>query len=110
MISRERWNVWKRTHPMRQILFVLGWLLILLAPIIGLLPGPGGIFVLAAGVALVLETSVWAKRLYVRFRKRWPRAFHLVDRMLRRARARRQAALKARESATPGSTPAIAPD
>ena len=58
---------------MRHMLFAIGWLLILLAPIVGLLPGPGGVFLVAAGLALVLETSPWAKRLYVRFKRRWPR-------------------------------------
>jgi hypothetical protein len=75
---------------MQHVLFVLGWLLILLSPIVGLLPGPGGIFVLAAGFALVLETSIWAKRAYVRFKRSWPRAGALIDRALRRASARRR--------------------
>ncbi len=75
---------------MRQVLFVLGWLLILAAPIVGLLPGPGGIVLLAAGFTLVLETSMWAKRAYVRFKRRWPRVGDLIDRTLRRASARRR--------------------
>ena len=75
---------------MRQILFVLGWTLILAAPVIGLLPGPGGIVVLAAGFALVLETSPWAKRTYVRAKRRWPRLGQLIDRILRRGSARRR--------------------
>ncbi len=90
MTWRERWQVWKKTHPMRQLLFGLGWLLILASPIVGLLPGPGGIFVLAAGFALVLETSAWAKRAYVRFKRRWPRAGALIDRALRRSSAKRR--------------------
>lgn len=75
---------------MRQILFALGWLLILAAPIVGLLPGPGGIVLLAAGFALVLETSPWAKRAYVRSKRRWPRLGELIDRVLRRGSARRR--------------------
>ena len=72
------------------MLFAIGWLLILLAPIVGLLPGPGGVFVVAAGLALVLETSPWAKRLYVRFKRRWPRIGLWTDRGLRRRSARRR--------------------
>lgn len=75
---------------MRQLLFVAGWLLILLAPVVGLLPGPGGIFVFAAGAALVLETSAWAKRAYVRLKRRWPRIGAWTDRGLRRASERRR--------------------
>ena len=33
------------------------------------LPGPGGIFFLAPGLALVLKTSLWAKKRYVHFKK-----------------------------------------
>ncbi|WP_309611297.1 hypothetical protein [Sphingomonas sp.] len=49
------------------LLFVLGAVLIILSPVAGVIPGPGGIFVFAAGLALVLKTSLWAKRNYVRF-------------------------------------------
>lgn len=45
-------------------------LLLLVSPIIGVVPGPRGVFVFAAGLALVLKTSMWAKRRYVHF-KRW---------------------------------------
>ena len=104
MSWRARWQTWKRTHPLRQILFVLGWLLILTAPIIGLLPGPGGIVVLAAGFALLLETSPWARRAYVRFKRRWPRAGGLIDRLLRRASAKRRRE-RAKPSLPAPSTP-----
>jgi hypothetical protein len=107
MTWRERWQAWKRTHAMRHLLFALGWLLILLAPIVGLLPGPGGIFVLAAGFALVLETSIWAKRAYVRFKRRWPRAGALIDRGLRRASERRR---REREKSAPAVRAASALD
>jgi hypothetical protein len=90
MTWRERWRVWKRTHGVRQAIHALGWVLILLAPILGLLPGPGGIFVAAAGFALVLQTSAWAKRAYVRFKRRWPRAGALIDRGMRRPSERRR--------------------
>ncbi|PXA83467.1 hypothetical protein DMC47_43340, partial [Nostoc sp. 3335mG] len=69
---------------MKQAIHVLGWVLIVLAPVVGLLPGPGGIFVAAAGFALVLQTSQWAKRVYVRFKRRWPRVGALIDRGMRR--------------------------
>lgn len=90
MPEPTRWQRWKKTHPMRQLLFGLGWMLMLLSPAVGLLPGPGGIFLLAAGVALVLETSVWARRVYVRLKRRWPRVGGWMDRILRRTSARRR--------------------
>ena len=81
------------------LLFVIGVLLIIASPIAGAIPGPGGIFVFAAGLALVLKTSMWAKRNYVRF-KRWkPKLGSLADWGLRRGSAKRRAELrKAREN------------
>lgn len=102
MTGRERWQSWKRTHPMRHILFTLGWLLIVAAPVVGALPGPGGVILLASGFALLLETSPWARRAYVRAKRRWPRAGALVDRALRRASARRR---REREKLGPGAPP-----
>lgn len=87
---------------MRQILFALGWLLIAAAPVVGLLPGPGGLLLLAAGFALVLETSPRARRVYVRTKRRWPRACGLIDRALRRASPRRR---REREKLGPGTPP-----
>ena len=40
----------------------------------GPIPGPGGIFFAAPGLALVLKTSLWAKRRYVHFKRWQPRA------------------------------------
>jgi hypothetical protein len=90
MSWRERWRTWKRTHGVKYAICGVGWLLIALSLPVGLLPGPGGIFVFAAGVALVLQTSPWAKRAYVRAKRRWPRAGSLVDRALRRKSAQRR--------------------
>ncbi|WP_262503925.1 MULTISPECIES: hypothetical protein [unclassified Sphingosinithalassobacter] len=64
--------------------------LILAAPIVGVIPGPGGIFVFAAGLVLVLQNSRWARRHFVRAKRRWPRFGALADRALRRRSARRR--------------------
>jgi hypothetical protein len=90
MTWRERWRVWKRTHGIKHAIAALGWLLILLAPAVGLLPGPGGTIVFAAGLALVLQTSLWAKKRYVRAKRRWPRIGSWVDWGLRRKSAARR--------------------
>lgn len=62
----------------------LGWLLIAASPFVGVIPGPGGIFVVAAGVALLIRHSHWAKRHYVAIKRRWPRFGRACDRALRR--------------------------
>jgi hypothetical protein len=80
------------THlpPVRIALVALGLVLIALTPLVGPIPGPGGIIVFAAGLSLVLKYSGWAKRLYVRFKRRHPKKGAWTDWGLRRASARRR--------------------
>ncbi|AKM11622.1 hypothetical protein AB433_07100 [Croceicoccus naphthovorans] len=73
-----------RGGRVRLHLVVLGPALIVVSPIVGLLPGPGGVFVLAAGVGLSLRHIKVAKRTYVRIKRRWPRIGELSDMGLRR--------------------------
>jgi hypothetical protein len=65
-------------------LLILGWLLIAASPAVGILPGPGGVFVFAAGAALLIRNSCWAKRRYIRLKRRFPKFGRAVDRMMRR--------------------------
>ena len=78
-------------------LFVLGVLLIIAGIAIAPLPGPGGIFLIAPGLALVLKTSMWAKRRYVRFKRWQPKAGRYADWALRRQSAQRRAAARKAE-------------
>lgn len=81
----------------RMVELVAGFVLIALSPIIGVIPGPGGIFVFAAGLWLVLRNSCKARRLFVRHKRRWPRVETFVDKALQRKSAlRRRAIEKAR--------------
>ena len=89
---------WRQTfHNLRQSpavqtgLFLFGIVLIIASPIVGALPGPGGIFVFAAGLALSLKNSRWAKRQYVRFKQWQPKAGRWTDWGLRRKSAQRRA-------------------
>jgi hypothetical protein len=70
--------------PKRLLALALGPALIVLSPIVGLVPGPGGLLVLLAGVALTLQSSQVAKRVYVRAKRRWPALGHWSDKGLRR--------------------------
>lgn len=75
-------------------MFALGLLLLIISPLVGAVPGPGGIIVAGIGLALVLKSSMWAKRHYVRF-KRWkPTAGRWTDWALRRPSAKRRDALR----------------
>src|SRR3954471_968832 len=80
------------THlpPVRMALVIVGCLLMLAAPVVGPIPGPGGIIVFGAGLSLILKYTGWAKRLYVRFKRRHPKKGSWTDWSLRRASARRR--------------------
>ncbi len=90
MTWADRWRGWRSSGLARTIAFVAGWLLILASPAVGVIPGPGGVFVFAAGAALILRTSVRAKRWYVRVKRRWPTIGDWVDWGLRRPSYRRR--------------------
>ena len=65
--------------------------MMVLAPLVGLLPGPGGVVVFAAGLGLTLRNSIWAKRRYAMFKKHLPKAGRWADWGLRRNSAKRRA-------------------
>ena len=73
-------------------LFVTGVVVVILSPIVGAIPGPGGIFVFAAGLALVLQNSHKAKRAFVDLKRRYPKVGHYADMGLRRQSAARRRA------------------
>ena len=100
MIDRAQW---KRllTHPIVDwTIFIIGVILILLSPVVGALPGPGGIFVLALGLAMVLRTSHWARRRYVQFKKWQPKAGRWTDWGMRRKSALRRERLAKEQKAS----------
>jgi len=63
-------------------------MLILAAPVLATIPQPIpiGIIVFGFGLALVLRNSLWARRKYVRWQHRYPRAGRITDMGLRRRR------------------------
>ena len=94
MISRKQWREFSQSKPVRTTLFMIGLLLIIVSPLAGAIPGPGGVFVFAAGLALSLKNSEWAKRQYVRFKRKQPKAGRWADWGLRRRSARRREELR----------------
>jgi hypothetical protein len=91
-------------HPLVEwTLFAVGVVLLLLSPLVGAIPGPGGVLVAGVGLALILKTSMWAKRHYVRF-KRWkPKAGRWTDWALQRRSAKRREALRRTDRASGGN-------
>ena len=90
MRIRERLSGLTAVPLVRQMLVVAGCLLMAVSPLVGAIPGPGGVVVFAAGLSLALKYSGLAKRLYVRFKRRHPNKGRWADWGLRRPSARRR--------------------
>jgi Putative transmembrane protein (PGPGW) len=103
MRNRGKWRRRLDSPIIEWVLFALGIVLIIAGFVIAPLPGPGGIFLIAPGLALVLKTSMWAKRRYVRLKRWQPRAGQLADKALRRPSARRREALRKRVESGAGN-------
>ena len=98
-MTRDQWRAFEAKGWVQTVELVVGILLLVAAIPVGALPGPGGVFVAAAGLALVLRTSMWAKRRYVRFKRWQPKAGAWADWGLRRASHRRREALRKEQDA-----------
>jgi hypothetical protein len=94
MSIRQRWLGLGRIPAVRTGLFLLGWVLMACAPLLGIIPGPGGVIVFAAGAGLVLKYCAWAKRKYVHLKRRHPGKVAWADWGMRRKSARRRLALE----------------
>ena len=87
---RERLAGLSRVPMVRQALVVAGCLLMAVSPLVGAIPGPGGVVVFAAGLSLALKYSGLAKRMYVRFKRKHPNKGRWADWGLRRPSAKRR--------------------
>jgi hypothetical protein len=81
----------RRSVPVRIGLLILGMLFLLITPLVGPLPGPGGLITFAIGLGLILQNSIWARRRYVEFKKAQPKAGSWADWGLRRQSPKRRA-------------------
>ena len=87
----------------RLAMFWGGAFLVIISPLVGAIPGPGGIVVFAAGFGLMLRGSRWVKKKYAAFKRRHPKKGDWADFGLQRGSyKRRQARLKAEAA---GETP-----
>ena len=94
MTNRSLYQRLRQNAYVRFWLFILGCLLLVMVPIIGLFPGPGGVLLFPVGMALALQNSTWAKRVYGRFKRKRPRYAGWADRIMRRPTAARHRALE----------------
>ena len=94
MWKREQWRTFMDSPVVEWTIFVIGAALLLISPLVGALPGPGGIIVAGIGLAMMLKTSMWARRHYVKFKRWQPKAGRWTDWALRRRSFRRREALR----------------
>ena len=94
MTPRQYWLALGKIPVVRTALFVLGVVLMIVSPLLGVLPGPGGIIVFGAGLGLTLKYSQWAKRRYVGLKRKHPKKGEWADWGMRRRSYRRREALR----------------
>jgi hypothetical protein len=94
MGRREKWRTFIDNPVVEWSMLVVGLLLIAIAPILGPIPGPGGIPIFVAGLVLVLKSSMWAKRRYVDVKRWQPKAGRWMDWALRRPSHKRREAIR----------------
>jgi hypothetical protein len=110
MITKEQWRTFIDQPIVEWTIFALGILLMIAAIPVGALPGPGGVFVFAIGLAMVLKTSMWAKRHYVRFKRSRPKVGGWADWALRRRSARRRLKKKKEQDLAAATVESLVPD
>jgi hypothetical protein len=103
MGRREKWAKFIDNPIVEWSIFVVGVVLLIISPLVGVIPGPGGIIVAGIGLALVLKTSTWAKRHYVRVKRWQPKAGRWMDWVLRRSSAKRREAVRRAQETSGGN-------
>jgi hypothetical protein len=103
MITRDQWRKFMDSPVVEWTLFAVGVLLVIAGFAVAPIPGPGGVFLIAPGLALILKTSLWAKRHYVKFKRWQPKAGRWADWALRRRSAKRRERLTKADQAGGGN-------
>jgi hypothetical protein len=75
---------WSETSIYRWSMVILGWTLIVAAPLISWLPGPGGIALFVIGLGIILKHSLWAKKRYARLARLHPEYANWANWAMRR--------------------------
>ena len=111
MITSVEKRKGKPSAMRRMAMFWGGIFLVIISPLVGAIPGPGGIVVFAAGFGLMLRGSRWVKKKYAAFKRRHPKKGDWADFGLQRGSyKRRLARAKALAAATAEPGPETGPD
>ena len=71
-----------RSEPVRVAQIGIGLLLMIVGPLVGALvpiPFPVGLVAFGLGLALMLRNSIWARKRYARWKRRYPRAGKITE-------------------------------
>lgn len=85
-MSKFAGKSWRETNAFRWCMLIFGWIIVLGAPLLGPLPGPGPLILLPIGLALILKNSLWAKKRYARLARRHPEYTNWANWALRRSK------------------------
>ncbi len=85
-MSKPVGKSWRETNAFRWCMLMFGWLIVLGAPLLGPLPGPGPLVLLPIGLALILKNSLWAKKRYARLARRHPEYANWANWAMRRSK------------------------
>ncbi|QGY79420.1 hypothetical protein [Sphingorhabdus lacus] len=77
---------WTDSSAYRWAMVILGWMLVVSAPLVSWLPGPGGLALFIIGLGVILKHSLWAKKRYSRLSKLHPEYGRWADWALRRSK------------------------
>ena len=77
---------WRESNAYRLAMLSLGWVLVLGAPLLGPIPGPGPLVILPIGLAIILKHSRWAKKRYARIARRHPEYARWTNWAMRRSK------------------------
>jgi hypothetical protein len=77
---------WRDSNAYRMVMLWLGWLLVLGAPLLGPIPGPGALLILPIGLAIILKHSLWAKKRYARAARLHPQYANWANWAMRRSK------------------------
>jgi hypothetical protein len=87
-MSRKTRKSWSDSNAYRLFMLALGWLLLVGAPLLGPLPGPGPLLILPIGLAIILKHSLWAKKRYARLAKIHPKYAGWANWAMRRSKVK----------------------
>ncbi len=85
-MQRPKRKKWSDTPFYRWSMVILGWALVVAAPLVSWLPGPGGIALFIIGLGVILKHSLWAKKRYARLSRVHPEYANWANWAMRRSK------------------------